>query len=252
MDMKKAGILILGVLSIFFFVINPMEKSELQKSARKLSLADKWNQSFEDVKKSRSTASVKKKGRTPDQINDLRAKVPFNKFKFKNEELQKRLAKNKKVIKFERLSGDTNAQFNGPNGGYVILENVYAIKKSIESAVLFDGAEIKNNHYIIESEEPIEGALPVVENTESGNLGIFIGVLKIKVKDFKMIYDMIDEPNLSDQNIVYRVNEIPEISSGHFYFTRPLEAKSVYEKLFNHENIKRISLEVLEFARTTK
>jgi len=254
MDMKKIGLLTLGVGAIFLFVINPIEKSDTEKHGRKISLQDKWNQSLEKVKKYRAS-SPEEADRAPSQVrgqDGIRPMPPVNKWKFKNKEIAKRAKANNKVIKYERLTDNEDTHFKGPSGEYVFLDNIYAVKKTPDSTLIYDGADIKNGHFIVESEDPIDDAFPVVENTDTGNLGIFIGVLKLTVRDFKLLYGMVDEPNLSDRNVVFRVDEIPEIKAGYFYFSRPMEATEVYEKLFNHENVKRISLDVLEYERSSK
>lgn len=225
------------ILGIYFYPKN--KKDEVDLHGRKLSDFNKKANEVEGNSKSyasRSIASVKK----AQGLLKVAKVMPQKMFK----EHIKNKAKLMKETgnKYRSIFPEQGSDFiNGP-GKYKFLDHYYALKNTPENRQRFPNAQIKLNYLIVESELPLEG-LPVVENADTGNLGIFTGVLKVKLHSMQDIDFIIDHNQ-------YQVGETYEhINLVQYQINDVALAIKTYKKLQSHPKAIRASLEILEFQR---
>ena len=164
---------------------------------------------------------------------------------------QKIIAKERTVnpdgLKFESLQPRATVEFENTNGmSYKKLAGFYAVKKTADNEDSYAGADYKLGYFIVASETPITGASVVVENSDTGALGIFTGIIKVKLKDLNEARQI-----LSHQD--YEVSKIYDHISVVFYqfddFDITLNSLAEFRE---HPGVKRANIEVLEYVRREK
>lgn len=130
--------------------------------------------------------------------------------------------------------------------GYSLLDGVYAIAKKDVNPEDYNVYTEKFGHYIVynESVKPA-GALSVVAS-ENGNVGIFTGILKLKLADMSYA-DLL--PLSGAHEVTYRNTDINIIRVKFSSFE---ETMSAYNNLKADPNIKRVQVEVLETERVSR
>jgi hypothetical protein len=150
--------------------------------------------------------------------------------------------RNRKVFKGKNLSSHKSE--------YKILDNFFALPFSKENHKKYPDAEIKLNHLIIEVASdtltvPV-GALKVTQNRDSGAIGIMTGVLKVKLKDFSLNHELFDHSDYTTES------SYDYISLIHYKFDDIDLVLKENDRLKNHPNVSRVSLEILEFSRHSR
>ena len=149
--------------------------------------------------------------------------------------------------KYESLQPRSPIEFENTNGmSYKKLAGFYAVKKTADNEDLYAGADYKLGYFIIKSDTPVAGASVVVENSDTGALGIFTGIIKVKLKDLNEARQI-----LSHQD--YEVSKIYDHISVVFYqfddFDITLNSLAEFRE---HPGVKRANIEVLEYVRREK
>ncbi len=129
-------------------------------------------------------------------------------------------------------------------GEYQLVENLFAVRRTAETESIFDLKDYKLGHYIVADPKGFETNAVVV--SESGRLGIFTGVLRLKLKNM----DDIDTLFVAYK---YSVEErLDYIQSALLKFESYEEAVKAYEMSLKSEKVRRSSLEVLDVERRAK
>ena len=234
----KWSLVPLILIIAFLFVINPKVDDDVV-DGRKLS---KWNKEVEQIEggksPSRAIASIVNKN-----IHRKNTKViPYKKFK-KDTKYKMKNAK-QKSFKYRSISPDQGPDFQNGVGNYKFLDFFYAIANTEENRKIYPEAQIKLGYIIVESETPITDALAVVENADTGHLGIFTGILKVKLKDMQDV-DQVIEHNQYEIEITH-----DHISLVQYRIDDIALALKTHEELTSNPKVKRVSLEILEYQRT--
>lgn len=228
------------VLVMTFFVLNNGSSHKSEDSTRKLTHFNERAQFIEgnkETKLKRSIASVKKPSvsRRVPQVMDKKM------FKDKIKKRSKMAKPN--GYRYRSISPNQGSDFSSGVSNYKFLDFFYAIKDTPENRAQYPNAEAKLNHLIVESDTPIGDSLPVVENDDTGNLGIFTGILAVKLEDMSdadfvvghsqyVIFETHDHINL----VLYRIDDVG------------LAIKTNQQLQLNPKVISS-SLEILEYQR---
>jgi hypothetical protein len=232
----QARIGVICVLALTIFIYN--YKTENQ-SLNNISVS-KWNQKVNSIKKaknkSRSIASVKSKNKLDPRIKIIST--------FKNPK-RKNDRKVNSVSLIDLAPGERIKPDFGVGGvGYRFKDHYYAIKDTPENRSDYPNHKSKLRYLIVKSKTQIYDSLPVVVNTQTGNDGIFTGILKVNLTDIKYINDIIDHNN-------YKVTQ----SYDHIHWAQYLIedvklAVKTQKALSSHPYVSKVSLEILEYTRT--
>ena len=225
---------VLLILGIYFYPKS--KKDEVNGRGRKLSEFNQQAKEVEGNLKSyakRSIASVKK----AHEIRKIAQVMPHKMFK---EDIKKKSKQMKEGgYKYRSISPTQGPDFDNGLGQYKFLDHFYALKNTPENQQRYPDAQEKLGFLIIESELPIEG-LAVVENADTGNLGIFTGILKVK------LHSMQDVDFIIDHN-QYQVGETYDhINLVQYQIDDVALAIKTHKKLQTHPKVIRASLEILD------
>lgn len=148
--------------------------------------------------------------------------------------------------RFDLLNSKKKSDFKTAEGqSYHRIERLFAVKK--DDYPEFKGASEKLGFYILDAESlkrsvPPE-SLSVVENNETGALGIFTGLISVKFYDLEALKDL----SLSVSfNVKIRFDHI---AIAHLEFDSYEDTMIAYRELSSIKEVQRVSVEVLEFTR---
>jgi hypothetical protein len=184
--------------------------------------------------------------RTPAQLQKKFNKV--GSIQLKRKIIKKERTARPDGMKYESLQPDSAIAFSNSTGNrYRKLDNFYAVKKTAENAAEYQGADYKLGFFIVQSDVPIVDAFTVVENADTGALGIFTGTISIKFQeDMSQMEQLLDHGN-------YQINEIYDhINVVHFQFDDYQTTLHSLDIIRAHKAVKRANIEVLEFVRNQK
>lgn len=234
---KKVSISLSITLALSFFIYTYFNDNHLEKK----NSVSNWNQKVDFIKdksknNSRSIASVKVKQKLDHRIKIIST---YDNPKKKND----RKVNSVSLINLapgEKIDPD----FGNAGVGYRFKDHHYAIKDTAENRNDYPEHIKKLNFLIVKSDTNIYNSLSVVVNTQTGNEGIFTGVLKVKLTDNKYINDIIDHNN-------YQITQsYDHINVTHYLIEDVKLAVKTQKLLLSNPYVKRVSLEILEYART--
>jgi hypothetical protein len=129
-------------------------------------------------------------------------------------------------------------------GEYKLVENLFAVRRTAETEAIFDLKDYKLGHYIVADAKGFDAKAVVV--SESGRLGIFTGVLRLKLKSMD---------DLESLFVAYKYSveeRLDYIQSALLKFENYDEAVKAYEMSLKSDKVRRCSLEVLDVERRAK
>lgn len=234
---KTMGLGVVALAISLFYYMNSAKNTDSSKSVS----INEWNKKVSKVKAkkpmSRSIASVKK-----NKVKlDPRVKVITT---YKNAQKKKdRLISDKSKIKLP--SGVViKSDFKIDGLGYRFVDFKYAVIDNEENRKDYPNFKAKNQYLIVESDSVIYNSLPVVVNSETGNEGIFTGIIKVKLTDLRYIDNIMNHNNYTVtktydhiQVVHYKIDDVPLALE-----TQNFIAKSPY--------VLRSKIEILEYSRT--
>lgn len=132
-------------------------------------------------------------------------------------------------------------------GEFKFLKNLRAIPNTPSNREMFPDAEVKLGHLLVSSEFA-QDSLSTVYNDEYKTKGIFTKVIKIKLKSDSL---SLLEEELRDFSYEIRSSH-PHLNIYNLKFDNDLSTIEAYDFLKNKAFIKRSSIEVLYFERTSK
>lgn len=235
---KWASIPIVLIITFFLFKKSPTHDEEVD--SRKLSHFNQQAKDIENKKPSvptRAIASIKeaKVKRKVAQVMDKKM--------FKDKIKKRSKSANPSGYRYRSISPNQGSDFNNGVGNYKFLDYFYAIKNTPENRTQFPNAQEKLDFLIVESDLPLVDSLPVVENADTGNLGIFLGVLNVKLHDL----------NDADFVIGHSDYEILKIHSQTNLVQYTIDdiaiAIKTNQQLQSNPKVIRASLEILEYQR---
>lgn len=148
------------------------------------------------------------------------------------------------------IKGDFFDEYS--ESSYHLEPRFYALRNTSKNRRDYPNALEKNGYLIIAAESfsgddflaDEDGPKAVVKNAQTGALGVFTGVLKVKLFSFENLDALAD-------NYAAQVREgYPEISVGLLQFDSYEEALMAYKSLREHPWIQRVNVEVLEHERS--
>jgi hypothetical protein len=234
---KQVSTWLICVLAISFFIYSSVDQVI---SVDDISVSG-WNKKVESINKkskknSRSIASVKTKRKL-----DPRIKVIST---FNNPERENDRKVNSVSLISLAPGQKIEPDFGSGGVGYRFKDHFYAIKDTPENRNDYPNHTLKQTYLIVESESHIYNSLSVVVNSQTGNEGIFTGILKIKLTDIKYINDIINHSN-------YQITQsYDHINVAHYLIEDVNLAVKTQKLLLAHPYVKRVSLEILEYARS--
>jgi hypothetical protein len=156
--------------------------------------------------------------------------------------LRRKIDKNSRINKKTFQGSDVSTH----NSKYKILDGFFAIVATPENKLKYPDAQEKLNHLIIESEEIPSGAFKVTQNADNGSIGIMTGIIKVKLIDFSLYNQLFEHNNYFVESTYDYINLV------HYKFSDIDLALKENENLKSHSNVKRVSLEILEFSRHSR
>lgn len=214
----------------------PKAIDHIKSSSKKNLSVNEWNEKVNLVKKpGREIASVK------DSKLDIRVKKVAS-FNNKQRDLDRKISSQMKIHleKNEKINPD----FQNDSVGYRFVDYFYAIKDSEENRKRFPGADSKLGYLIVESKVQLEDGKSVVLNSETGNIGIFTGILKVKLSDINYAHQIIPHNNFIITNSYDHINVV------HYEIADPILAIETQKKILLNPYVKRVRVEILEYQRT--
>jgi hypothetical protein len=237
--MKKFGIFTVLVGCLFtamLFLLDDGQfdpvpsKGQLKKAADKINITQAHRETQKrkvvDFKRQRSPASIAKlkKG----TLSRFQGKLPS--LNYRKESLA---ASN--ALKIKQQNGTT----------YYKLPDFFAITDNDQNRDSFPNAYPKLGHLVIEGSQRPDSYFEVLENADTGSIGVFLNEIKIKFKEGSMITS-----GLFDSAEV--VQEYPDTGLVIVGVKNLQEAQKIKEKLAGESAIKRINFEVVEVVRSPK
>ena len=144
---------------------------------------------------------------------------------------------------YKSLSPGQGPDFQNGVSRYKFLDHFYAIKNTAENRNRSPSGVVKLGYLIVKSETPIADSLAVVENTQTGHLGIFTGILKVKLQSMQDIDFVIGHHDYQVIGLFDHINlvqyQIDDIGL----------AIKTNQQLQTNPKVVRASLEILEYAR---
>lgn len=230
------------VIIAFLFVIKPNDVSK-QHDGKKLF---GWNKQVDLIEgnsnsRGRSIASVSKPSGTTNRRSGGRV-IPHGKFK---EQVKKKYKMGvDDSFTYKSIAPGLKSDFINGVSRYKFLDFFYAIKDTPENRKLYPNFEAKLGFIIVQSEVPITGSLPVVENEQTGHFGVFTGIIKAKLKDMNDAEFVIVHNNYQ---IVQRYDYIRLVQ---YQIDDVALAIATHQNLLQNPKVERSSLEILEYARS--
>ena len=205
------------------------------KAPRDLSVSE-WNKKVDLIKSpTRSIASVKE----PKLAVRIKKVASFNN---KQRDIDRKISSSMK-IKLEK-NEKINPDFQNDSVGYRFVDHYYALKDNPENRNRFPSAKKKLGFLITESKIPVQDAKAVVLNSETGNIGIFTGILKVKLSDINYAHQIITHNNFIITNTYDHINVV------HYEISDPVLAIETQKKILLNPYVKRVRLEIIEYQRT--
>jgi hypothetical protein len=209
---------------------------------------NQWNQKVSAIEQENSKSDFQ-----PEQARSI-ASVKNDQFLPKVSAINAKLKQDKSVLskhrlapaagyRYKSLQPAKKSDFVSNEARYKFLDHFYAVANTPENRQLYPRAEMKLNYLIVESEAPLHGLL-IVENEETGNLGIFTGVLKVKLNSLQ------DMETLINHNQYQIINIYDHIQVVQYQIDDVELAIKTYQQLRQNSQVQRVNLEILEYART--
>lgn len=227
---KFIALCLLGGVS--FFVFNSKPEKQIVKTN------DLENEVLKDqILVKGSTQTYQSHKREP-----AKSKIDHN--EVKNQLVKKMRSANPKGFKYAQISNKSAPLIKNPYGKtYRIVDDYVAIRATAKNKEQYKGATYKLGHFIVPKEMASNESLFVVENTETGHLGILTGVITMKVKDLSELNYLLNHSNYEVKNIYEHINV------AHFAFFDLDILLQSFETLSTHNQVIRAKIEVLEFER---
>ena len=150
-------------------------------------------------------------------------------------------------LKYESLRPEQKMDFENTTGAsYKRLKGFYAVKKTTENIEQYPHAEVKLGYLIIQSDEEIPDSKAVVENADSGALGIFTGVIKVKLRSLSDKRQILPH---QDYHVAKVYDHISVVLYEFDSYDLTLESLEFFR---SHSGVKRANIEVLEYVRKEK
>lgn len=245
-NFKGYGLVIFSVL-VFVFIVKTLSDNVFEGQNNAVSVME-WKKSVEKV---RGPIQVQANSRSVASIQDPPSSKMKNGRVLPSWKVRKDIDSKVKLgqdrsYKFDSTNPSQRSDFISGVSKYKFLDNLYAIKNNNDNRSRFPDAEIKLGYLIVHSDTAIADSLAVVENAQTGHLGIFTGIIKAKLKsmndvDFIISHGRYEVVNTYEHiNLVqYRIDDI-------------VLAVKTNKSLQGDPRIIRASLEILEYARANR
>jgi hypothetical protein len=238
---KKKNILfsIIFLLLVGGFITTKYFNTSQQQKSIQLT---RWNKTVDEIKSKekqkakRSIASIN----NPDNKKNLSIIAHE---KFKNQIKQQYKMGKDESFQYKSLAPGRRADFKNSTSSYKFLDHFYAIKDSPENRKNYPEHQEKLSYLIVKSQTPVLESLPVVENENTGHLGVFTGILKVKLKDIN------DSDFIIGHNNYQVVKRYEHIHIAHYHIEDVALAISTHQTLLQNPKVLRATLEILEYSR---
>ena len=148
-------------------------------------------------------------------------------------------------VKKEPINSQKNA-YDIKINGITLKHNFYAIKNDQDIPEDYKLIEEKLGFYIVETNLTPKDGLSIVTTEDSEEYAIFTGILKIKFKNILDSGDILSEYN-------GRVSEdYSHIKTILFQFDQFEETMQAFSELQNNPGVERVSVELLQYQRSSK
>ena len=127
------------------------------------------------------------------------------------------------------------------------MEDMYAVRKEDIDLSKFDIVEDRGYFVVIKSQQaPSVDILEVVKVKGSKKLGIFTGILKVKLNDFELADSMLDQ-------YAHEIEEsYPQIGRVFYKFYSYQETIEAFNFLKSHPNVNSVDVEILQYERSSR
>ncbi|MCO4754416.1 MAG: hypothetical protein KC478_08025, partial [Bacteriovoracaceae bacterium] len=187
------------------------------------------------------------KERTPSQVNDRQKKkaVIDNQVAYEKDieirSLKQRYKEQNKVQASYR-----EPDFLSESGSsYYLLEDSYAVE-AVEGMAPIPGAQLKNGHYIVKGDRAPVDSVRVVQNSQTGELAIFTGIVKVKLTDSSYVDDILDNFDCELDKSYEHINTF------FFKFDSYDQTLEANRQLSDAAYVLRTEVDVLEYSREAR
>ena len=147
--------------------------------------------------------------------------------------------------RYQKIASRREPDFLAESGSsYYLLEDTYAVP-AIEGSPI-PGAELKNNHYIVKGDRAPIDALKVVQNTQTGELAIFTGIVKVKLRDSSYVDEILNNYDCELEK------SYGHIETYFFKFDDYEQTIEANRELMNAHYVLRSEVDVLEYSRKAR
>lgn len=222
-------------IAAYIFWSPTVELEEISHTAK----VDKWNKAVNKIQnQGRNIASIDSKNGLDPRIKTIAT------FDSKKRQLHRMISSKSKI---QLDPGEVvKPDFKISGMGYRFVDHFYAIPNTEENRKKFPDGFVKLNYLLVESQIALQDGLGVVENSETGNYGIFTGILKVKLSDIRYADDIIPHSDYLISNIYEHINIV------HYKIDNIGLAVKTQSLLETNPYVKRVGLEILEYERSQR
>ena len=162
-----------------------------------------------------------------------------------NIELNLKKLSQAKFAKHEFLNDDLFVFEDGQE--FAPIEDFYSVRKEDIDLSQFNIIEDRGYFVVIKSQQaPSVDILEVVKVKGSKKLGIFTGILKVKLNDFELADSMLDQ-------YAHEIEETyPQIGRVFYKFYSYQETMEAFIFLKSHPNVNSVDVEILQYERSSR